>query len=289
MDNLDQSTELVRVRDYSNLGGVTEPRIHTPLNDLPSRGNEFIEFCDRIGHPLLPWQQWLAHHSLKVNPDGTWKHPIVGLIVARQNGKSTYMALQILWRIYGLGERGTSRDVIFQFNEIDDIPVEKAKLIGVGLDFGFTNDPTSLIEVWKHEDNLYLNELLYDKGMTNQDIAEAMKEYNVDRFIDIIADSAEPKSVEEISRMGFNIKPAQKGPDSIKNGIDILKRHKLHVTKDSINLIKEFNNYKWVTDKDGNKLNKPIDMFNHALDAVRYVALNKLKTKYSGHYNIRII
>jgi phage terminase large subunit len=89
--------------------------------------------------------------------------------------------------------------------------------------------------------------------------------------------------------MGFNIKPAQKGPDSIKNGIDILKRHKLHVTKDSINLIKEFNNYKWVTDKDGNKLNKPIDMFNHALDAVRYVALNKLKTKYSGHYNIRII
>jgi phage terminase large subunit len=68
-----------------------------------------------------------------------------------------------------------------------------------------------------------------------------------------------------------------------------LKRHKLHVTKDSVNLIKELNNYKWVTDKDGNKLNKPIDMFNHALDAIRYVALNKLKTTYSGKYNIRII
>lgn len=119
--------ELVRVRDYSNLGGVTEPRIHTPLNDLPSRGNEFIEFCDRIGHPLLPWQQWLAHHSLKVNPDGTWKHPIVGLIVARQNGKSTYMALQILWRIYGLGEKlqvhtahklTTSSEIFYKVNEI---------------------------------------------------------------------------------------------------------------------------------------------------------------------------
>jgi phage terminase large subunit-like protein len=106
---------------------VTEPRIHTPLNDLPSRGNEFIEFCDRIGHPLLPWQQWLAHHSLKVNPDGTWKHPIVGLIVARQNGKSTYMALQILWRIYGLGEKlqvhtahklTTSSEIFYKVNEI---------------------------------------------------------------------------------------------------------------------------------------------------------------------------
>jgi phage terminase large subunit len=193
------------------------------------------------------------------------------------------------YQIYALGQFAGAMDRIYSFTPVDDIPVDVAKLVALGLDFGFTNDPTSLIEVWKHEDNLYLNELLYDKGMTNQDIAEAMKEYNVDRFIDIIADSAEPKSVEEISRMGFNIKPAQKGPDSIKNGIDILKRHKLHVTKDSINLIKEFNNYKWVTDKDGNKLNKPIDMFNHALDAVRYVALNKLKTKYSGHYNIRII
>ena len=193
------------------------------------------------------------------------------------------------YQIYALGQFAGAMDRIYSYTPVDDIPVDVAKLVALGLDFGFTNDPTSLIEVWKHEDNLYLNELLYDKGMTNQDIAEAMKEYNVDRFIDIIADSAEPKSVEEISRMGFNIKPAQKGPDSIKNGIDILKRHKLHVTKDSINLIKEFNNYKWVTDKDGNKLNKPIDMFNHALDAVRYVALNKLKTKYSGHYNIRII
>ena len=193
------------------------------------------------------------------------------------------------YQIYALGQFAGAMDRIYSFTPVDDIPVDVAKLVALGLDFGFTNDPTSLIEVWKHEDNLYLNELLYDKGMTNQDIAEAMKEYNVDRFIDIIADSAEPKSVEEIARMGFNIKPAQKGPDSIKNGIDILKRHKLHVTKDSVNLIKEFNNYKWVTDKDGNKLNKPIDLFNHALDAVRYVALNKLKTKYSGHYNIRII
>jgi phage terminase large subunit len=115
-----------------------------------------------------------------------------------------------------------------------------------------------------------------------------LKDYNIDRYIDIIADSAEPKSIEEIRRFGFNIKPATKGPDSVLNGIDILKRHKLHVTKQSTNIIKELNGYKWVTDKDGNKLNKPIDMFNHALDAVRYVALNKLTNKATS-YNIRIV
>jgi hypothetical protein len=99
------STEIVPLRAYSGLGGVTTPRIHTKLNDLASKGEDFINFCDRIGHPLLPWQQWLAHHSLKVNPDGSWHHPIVGLVVARQNGKSTFMALQILWRLYDLGEK----------------------------------------------------------------------------------------------------------------------------------------------------------------------------------------
>ena len=108
MDKLDfpenTSAELVRLRDESVYRGVVEPRIHTKLNDLPSRGEEFIAFCERIGHPLLPWQQWLAHHALKVKPDGRWAHPVVSVMVARQNGKSTFMALNILWRIFELGE-----------------------------------------------------------------------------------------------------------------------------------------------------------------------------------------
>jgi phage terminase large subunit len=89
--------------------------------------------------------------------------------------------------------------------------------------------------------------------------------------------------------MGFNVKPAQKGPDSINNGIDILKRYRLHVTKESTNLIQEFRRYKWLTNKDGQKLNKPIDSFNHALDAVRYVALNKLREQKKGAYAISIV
>ena len=193
------------------------------------------------------------------------------------------------YQIYALGQFAGGMDLVYQYIPIDDIPVDSAKLVGLGMDYGFTNDPTTLVEVWKDNDSIYLNELLYERNLTNQDIADKLSEYGVDRYIEIIADSAEPKSIEEIRRMGFNIKPAQKGPDSVLNGIDILKRKRIHVTKQSINLIKELNNYKWVTDKNGNKLNKPVDAFNHALDAVRYVALNKMKVDNQGRYNISIV
>ena len=194
------------------------------------------------------------------------------------------------YQIYALGEFAGQVDLIYTYIPVDDIPTFGAKLVALGLDWGYSNDPTALLEVWLWNDAIYFNELLYRPGLTNQDIINELNELGVDRYVEIIADSAEPKSIEEIRRAGFNIKPATKGPDSIMNGIDILKRHRIHVTKQSTNIIKELNGYKWVTDKDGNKLNKPIDMFNHALDAARYVALNKItKSKSPGTYNIRII
>lgn len=192
------------------------------------------------------------------------------------------------YQIYGLGQFAGHVDLIYTYIPVDEIPDYGAKLVALGLDWGYANDPTAVVEIWKWNDAVYLNELLYEPNLTNQDIANKLTEIGVDKYVEIIADSAEPKSIEEIRRFGFNIKPATKGPDSILNGIDILKRHRLHVTKQSVNIIKELNGYKWVTDKDGNKLNKPIDMFNHALDAVRYVALNRLTNK-SASYNIRII
>jgi phage terminase large subunit len=193
------------------------------------------------------------------------------------------------YQIYALGEFAGAIDLIYSYTVVDHIPVEQAKLVALGMDWGYTNDPTTLVEVWSWNDALYMNELVYSRGLTNQDIIVKLQEYEVDRYIEIIADSAEPKSIEEVRRAGFNIKPATKGPDSILNGIDILKRKRLHVTKQSVNLINELNKYKWVVDKNGNKLNKPIDSFNHALDAVRYVALNKLKQSNAGMYNISII
>jgi len=165
------------------------------------------------------------------------------------------------WRIYGLGERGMSRATIFQFGTMD-VP-ENAKLLAYGLDFGFTNDPTALVAAYEHQGNLYFDELVYRTGMTNNDIANLFTSIGIDRRSEVYADSAEPKSIEELYRRGFNIKPTTKGPDSVNAGIDIMKRYKLFITPRSTNLEKEMRNYKWVEDKNGNLLNKPIDAFNH--------------------------
>jgi len=190
------------------------------------------------------------------------------------------------WRVYGLGEKGVSMSTIFRnTNLINKIP-DNVKFVGYGLDWGFSNDPTALIEVYSDDENIYLNELIYERGLTNQDIGNKMKELKIERHNEIIADSSEPKSIEEIYRMHFNIKPAKKGADSVRLGIDIMRRYKINITKNSINTIKEFRNYKWKQDKNGQTLPVPVDAFNHSVDAVRYLCLNKLMTSNSGTYYV---
>ena len=187
------------------------------------------------------------------------------------------------WRVYGLGEIGSIQTMIFRnFNLVDDV---QGRLIGYGLDFGFTNSPTALVEVRQLDDNLYIKELLYEKRLTNTDLANKLKEFGIDRQTEIIADSAEPKSIEEVYRSGFNIKPAKKGA-GIHLGLDIMRRYKLHITKDSLNAIKEFRGYKWSTDKNGDVLNTPVKVNDHLIDATRYLCLNKLSVNHSGKYYI---
>jgi phage terminase large subunit len=186
------------------------------------------------------------------------------------------------WQIYGLGDMAQPTETIFrQFNLCNNIPAEST-LIALGMDFGYSNDPTAIAEVYKLNDNL-----VYSKGLTNQDIAQKLRELNITRQTEIIADSAEPKSIEEIHRLGFNIKGAKKGADSINMGIDVLRRYKLHITKNSTNTVNEFKYYKWLVDKNGRVINKPAtNQLDHLIDAIRYVALNKLTTNYSGKYYI---
>jgi phage terminase large subunit len=188
------------------------------------------------------------------------------------------------WRVYGLGERGQSRSLVYQFQTCKEIPKE-AKLVSYGLDFGYSSDPTSLVRTYLLEDNMYVDELLYRTGMTNQDIANEMKALGLDRSNEVFADSAEPKSIEEIYRMGWNIKPTIKG--SINIGIDIIRRYKLHATESSFNLIKELRNYKYIEDKNGLLTNRPVDNFNHALDALRYSVVNKISKSHLGRYSFR--
>jgi phage terminase large subunit len=141
----------------------------------------------------------------------------------------------------------------------------------IGLDFGFTNDPTAAILCGIHEGALYLDELLYDYALTNQDIARELKQYKSDVF----CDSAEPKSIEELKRAGLRAKATKKGADSIRAGLNILKQYELRITSRSINLLREQKQYKY-REKDGKTINEPIDSFNHAWDAIRYYAIIKL-------------
>tara|TARA_B110000908_G_C10268383_1_gene467252 strand:+ start:11303 stop:12457 length:1155 start_codon:yes stop_codon:yes gene_type:complete len=188
------------------------------------------------------------------------------------------------WRVYGLGERGTNRAQVFQFTTIQQIP-QTAKFLSFGLDFGFTNDPSALVGCYKEGDNLYFEELLYSTNLTNQDLAREFSKLEIGRYDEIFGDSSEPKSIEELHRMGWNIKPTQKGADSVNAGIDMLKRYKIHII--GSNLMKEMENYKWLEDKNGNLLNKPEDKYNHLIDALRYGVYNKLSKPNYGRYTIR--
>jgi phage terminase large subunit len=198
---------------------------------------------------------------------------------------STYWANW--WKVYGLGEVGSLQGVVFDdWQQVDGIDFAGDKLVAIGLDWGYTNDPTAVVAVYKRGSAILLHELIYQNGLTNQDIAEHLRKLGIGRSWPIIADSAEPKSIEEVHRLGFNIHPATKGADSIRNSIDILKRQPMLVTRESTNLIKELRNYTWDTDRTGASLGVPIDRYNHAIDAVRYVALNKLSANAGGRYVI---
>jgi phage terminase large subunit len=190
------------------------------------------------------------------------------------------------WRIYGLGEIGQSKATIFQFREIEKIP-DNAKFVSYGMDFGYTNDPTCISKIYLHDTNLYCEEVLYRTGMTNRDIHNELLSLGINRRDEIFADSAEPKTIDELYRYGWNIKPSTKGRDSINIGIDMLKRYTIHVNKKSLNAIKEFRNYKWKEDKNGNILNQPEDKFNHFIDSLRYGIYNKLARPNYGKYAIR--
>ena len=179
------------------------------------------------------------------------------------------------WKIYGLGERAASPSLVFRYNETKEIP-EGAKKLGYGLDWGFSADPTAIVCAWLYDGIIYVKQLLYEKGLTNQDISDKLIELGVERHSYIYADSAEPKSIEELRRLGWHVMAAKKGPDSVRHGITLLRQHKINLHYQSTDLIKEFRNYKYKEDKSGNITNVPIDLFNHAIDALRYLCTSVL-------------
>lgn len=186
------------------------------------------------------------------------------------------------YRIYSLGERGIPTTLVFNtWNTIQDIPSD-ALLLGRGMDFGF-NNATTLVEVYKKNEELYLNELLYVRNMTMGDIIYKMNELSIEKTDKIWCDSALPQNIEELRRARYNAFGVEK--KSILSGIDKIKRHKVFITNKSVNMIREFGSYKWKTDKDGQLLDVPIDLDNHTIDSVRYV-LESTLNKNQGRYRV---
>jgi phage terminase large subunit len=204
------------------------------------------------------------------------------ILKAKEKAEQGNAFWQNWYKVYGLGEIGNLEGVIFNnWQQVDKIPNE-AKLIGLGCDFGYTNDPTAIIEIYTYNGRRYVNELMYRSGMLNSDIAKVLP-----KGVIVYADSSEPKSIDEIKRYGIMIKGVTKGKDSIKYGIDVMQQQEYLVTSQSENLIKELRSYSWDKDKEGKKLNRPIEYFNHAIDALRYHEMEALGIKKNwGKYHV---
>lgn len=196
-----------------------------------------------------------------------------------------------LWKVYARGKTGKLTGLILQNWELcDRMPaMEERRWTATGMDFGFMNDPTAIEQVCMAHGDLWVDELCYETGMMNNEIARRLKDNGYGRGDLIVADSAEMKSIAEIKNTGLWVVPCVKGADSIVHGLDILRRYKIHFTRRSVGIREEALKYKWLVDRDGRTTNKPIDAFNHAIDALRYVASAKLSIRRTGtaraHFN----
>ncbi len=185
------------------------------------------------------------------------------------------------WKVYGLGQVGSLDGVcIPDWKEID-LPTE-ARLLCYGMDFGYSNDPTTLIGLYKYNDSYIFDEVIYQKKMLNSDISDLFKAKGIRDMV--YADSAEPKSIAELKTYGHQVLPCTKGKDSIVYGINLINQNKIFVTRSSKNLIKELQSYTWMKDREGNTINKPIDAFNHCIDAARYAITSQLENPNKGQY-----
>ncbi|HEX8020196.1 PBSX family phage terminase large subunit [Mucilaginibacter sp.] len=299
-----------RIFEFLN-GSIIEFKSYDNSQDAKSGKRDYLFINEANG---LTWDVYteLALRTKKrifidYNPNtGFWVHehligkPGVQLIVS-DHRHNPFLAPEVrdkiealktvdieLWKVYARGLTGKITGLIFNNWYIcESIPAD-AHLIAMGLDFGFTNDETGCIELYQQNGELWANELFYETGLTNTDISAKLKEAGVSLNNEIIADSAEPKSIEELKRLGWRVTPAKKGADSVKNSIDILKRYKINVTRNSVNLRNELNRYKWRADTTGKTINEPVDSWNHLIDPLRYIALNKLKIHNTGKLQSRL-
>ena len=270
---IDECNELSR-EDYFQL--FIRTRIKTIIAYNPSFGTNHYIFNEIQTHP----QSDLYISTFKDNP--FLELSIIEEIERLKTINPEY------YKIYGLGLPGNNVGTIFSISIIDKIP-EDAEFVAFGMDFGFSIDPSTLVCISKKDKDLYIDELLYKKGMVTAEIIKHLTDLQIDRN-EIWADSAEGRLIEEIYRSGFNIKPVKKGKDSVRLGIDLMQQYRLNVTKQSRNTIKEFSEYVWSVNKNGDFENVPVDYSNHSIDAIRYAVMERLNARKmnAGKYTINM-
>lgn len=231
--------------------------------------NEFWFYTD-----VQPQRTDVDHLIINYKDNEALEQSVIDSIEARKGRKGWY-------QVYGLGQLGEVEGKIYKdWAIIDEVPHE-ARLVRHAVDFGYSNDPSAIVSIYKYNGGYIIDEVAYKKGMTNRQIADIL--VNLEDEM-VIADAAEPKSIDEIASYGISILPCEKGPGSVLAGIQYVQEQRISVTKRSYNVIKEYRNYLWETDKDGRILNKPEHTFSHSMDAIRY-GLNSIKT---GQGNVSV-
>ena len=261
-------------RDYLYCNEANELSIED-WNQLIFRTTEKV-ICDLNPSELSSWVYELDKRDDCFYFKTTWRdNPFISDTIIKEL-ESLKEKDENLYRIYNLGEKGISTTLVFnRFSTIEKIP-SHFKLLGRAMDFGY-NDPTVLLEVWQNNDELYFRELLYARNMTMQDVIYKLEQLSFDKTDNMWCDSASPQNIEELKRAKFNVKPVNK--KSILHGIDLMKRHYLFIEESSSNILYEFGSYKWKTDRDGNLLDVPEDLNNHAIDCIRYVLESTIANK----------
>ena len=224
---------------------------------------------DFIG-PGSTTDSYLHHSTLKDNPIDTVKDDYQN-VLDRLDDK-THIS------IFRLGRWAIAKDIIYNWNLVQ-LPTPDFSWfdeIFYGVDFGYSVDPAVLVRIYRKSNEFWAEQLIYERGLTNPQFARIMKEKGISDTDDVYCDSAEPKSIQELKDNGINAKPARKGADSVKAGIDYLKSLTIHIVdggdywNPDENIWKERCLYKWKEDKDGNVLPEPVSNFNHGMDAIRY-------------------
>ena len=270
----DESKLRGRKRDYLFINEATEISEEEYIQLI-------LRTSDRVVLDLNPslWKSWI--YDLEGKEDVfytvvTYKdNPFLSKVQINEIEKLKERDMN-MWRVFGLGQKGVPTRVVFNHQQIVDNIPPTAKLLGYGIDWGWS-DPSVLVSVYKDGDNIYCNELLYLRHVTIPDFIYKVKELGLNLKEDFIADSSNPQAIEELKRSGINCKPVVKG--SILHGIDLIKRHNFFITNTSLNLIDELQQYVWKQDKDLKNLDEPVDNYNHLIDAIRYVLQMKVGKK----------